>query len=123
MSTDAPDATPADDPARGGDVVAVYMTFPNETTAIEVGEDLVDRRLAACVNVLPGATSIYRWEGAVAHDREVVAVAKTTRDRLAEAIAAVVEAHPYELPCVVAYPASDGSRPFLAWVAEESRPG
>jgi periplasmic divalent cation tolerance protein len=107
---------------RPGDVVAMYMTFPNETVAAEIGEALVERRLVACVNVLPTATSIFWWEGAVTREREVIAVAKTTRDRLDAATAAAVAAHPYELPCIVAYPAVGGLAAYLGWVDEETRP-
>jgi len=119
------DATrlPRPEPTAGERVTAVYLTFPNETVAIDIAEALVARRLAACVNVLPGATSVYRWEGTVTRDREVVAVAKTTEDRLDALVAAVAEAHPYELPCVVAYPSVGGLAAYLSWVVDETRPG
>jgi periplasmic divalent cation tolerance protein len=122
MDQPHPDASArvtTDDPT---DVVALYLTFPNETVASEVAEALVARRLVACVNVLPGATSVFRWQGAVTREREVVAIAKTTRARSAEAIAAAAEAHPYELPCIVAYPATGGLPAYLGWVDEETRP-
>jgi periplasmic divalent cation tolerance protein len=116
-------ASPAPGPVdrAGTSVTAVYLTFPNETVALEIAELLVDRRLAACVNVLPGATSIYRWEGTTVREREVVAIAKTTRDRLDALVAAVAEAHPYELPCVVAYPSAGGLGAYLDWVVGETR--
>jgi periplasmic divalent cation tolerance protein len=105
---------------RPSDVVALYLTFPNETTATQVSEALVERGLVACVNVLPSATSIFRWQGVVTREREVVAIAKTTADRLDAATAAVVELHPYELPCVVAYAATGGLGEYLQWVADET---
>jgi periplasmic divalent cation tolerance protein len=103
-------------------VLAVFITFPNETVATEVGEMLVERRLAACVNLVPGVVSLFRWDGEVTREREVLAFAKTTRERLDELVAAVRDAHPYELPCVVAYPAAGGLTSYLEWVADETRP-
>lgn len=102
-------------------VVAVYLTFPDHASAERLARLLVEERLAACVNVLRGARSVYRWEGAVVSDEEVIAVAKTTRCRL-EALSERVHAeHPHEVPCVVAYPALGGLGAYLDWVDEETR--
>lgn len=101
------------------DVVAAYLTFPDAATAEALAAELVDARLAACVNVWPPAVSVYRWQGAVVREPEVVAVAKTTAGRLAELVAMVEERHPYEVPCVVAYPAVGGSVAYLDWVRGE----
>jgi len=101
-------------------VLAVYLTFPDAASADATARALIDARLAACVNVLPTARSYYRWEGAVQVDEEVVAVAKTTRVRLAALIDLVLEAHPYDVPCVVAYPAQGGLDAYLDWVADET---
>ncbi len=102
------------------DVLAVYLTFPDEASAERVARALVERRLAACVNVVPGARSVYRWEGAVQADPEVLAVAKTRATRLAALTAAVQALHPYEVPCVVAYPALGGLEGYLDWVRSET---
>lgn len=103
-------------------VVAVYLTFPDHASADRLARLLVEERLAACVNVLSGARSVYRWEGAVVSDEEIVAVAKTSRDRL-EALSERVRAeHPYDVPCVVAYPALGGLGAYLDWVVQETRP-
>ena len=106
------------DPAPDA-VVAAYLTFPDAAAAEALAAELVEARLAACVNVLPGAVSVYRWEGAVVREPEVVAVAKTTTRRLAALVARVEERHPYEVPCVVAYPAVGGSAAYLDWVRGE----
>lgn len=100
-------------------VVAAYLTFPDAATAEALAAELVDARLAACVNVLPPAVSVYRWEGSVVREPEVVAVAKTTAGRLAAFVAMVEERHPYDVPCVVAYPAAGGSAAYLDWVRTE----
>ncbi len=102
------------------DVVGVYLTFPDVATAEGIAEVLVAERLAACVNVLPPCTSVYRWEGRVVREPEVVAWAKTTRGRLNALTAAVEARHPYEVPCVVAYPAVGGSAAYLDWVRSET---
>jgi periplasmic divalent cation tolerance protein len=106
-----------------GGVVGVYLTFPDAATAERVAEALVERRVAACVNLLPGATSVYRWEGRVVREPEVVAWAKTTPDRLGALVGAVEALHPYEVPCVVAYPAVGGAAAYLDWVRRETDPG
>ena len=101
------------------DVVGVYLTFPDTATAEAIAEALLDAGLVACVNLFAPVTSLYRWEGAVQRDAEVVAWAKTTRARLPALTAAVRARHPYEVPCVVAYPASGGDRAYLDWVCAE----
>ena len=104
-----------------GKVVALLVTAPDEETGRRIARVLVEERLAACVNVLPGVHSIYRWKGAVEEADEVMLVAKTRAER-ASALAARVRAlHPYELPEVVALPVTDGSRAYLRWVVAESR--
>lgn len=104
------------------DVVAVYLTFPDEAVAERIARLLVAQRLTACVNLLPAARSVYRWEGEVRMEPEVVGIAKTSTDRVAALAEAVRSAHPFDLPCVVAYPAVGGLAPYLAWVVEETRP-
>lgn len=101
-------------------VVAAYLTFPDEETAGKVARALVQQRVAACVNLLPAGTSVYRWKGEVLTEPEVVALAKTTRAQLPRLIEAVKQLHPYEVPAVVAYPAMGGLADYLAWVVEET---
>ncbi len=103
------------------DVLAVYLTFPDEASAEQLARVLVERRLAACVNVMPGARSCYRWEGAVVTEAEVLAVAKTRAGRLDALVAAVREFHPFDLPCVVAYPSAGGDAAYLDWIRDETR--
>lgn len=101
-------------------VRSVYMTFPDEESAVRVSSALLQENLIACANLLPGARSLYRWEGEVQDDREVVAFAKTTRERLASLTKRVEELHPYDVPCVVALRVDGGDRRYLEWVAEET---
>lgn len=102
---------------------SVYMTFPDLDTAISIAKHLVDENLVACVNVVPRGVSVYRWEGQVHNEEEVVAFAKTTAERFETVAARVNELHPYDVPCVVALNVSAGLPAFMDWVAEETREG
>ena len=98
----------------------VYTTFPDEATALALGERLVRRRLAACVNVLPGMRSVYAWKGALERGEEVVALVKT-RAGLAEDVRAALRAeHPYETPIILFLPVSGGDAQTLAWLMAET---
>ncbi|HZW28044.1 MAG TPA: divalent-cation tolerance protein CutA [Trueperaceae bacterium] len=102
---------------------SVYMTFPDLDSATAVAKHLVDERLAACVNLLPRALSVYRWEGAVRSEEEVVAFAKTTAERLEALMARAAELHPYQVPCVVALHPAAASPAYVDWVAGEVTEG
>ncbi|MFO7287546.1 MAG: divalent-cation tolerance protein CutA [Gammaproteobacteria bacterium] len=96
----------------------VITTCGGAETADRVASALVERRLAACVNALPGAVSTYRWQGRVARDHETVLLIKTTAERYAAVEAAIRELSGYELPEVVAVRIERGLPGYLAWVAE-----
>lgn len=100
----------------------VYMTFPNREAAAPVARHLVEARLAACTNLIAGMTSCYRWEGKIAEDAEVVLIAKTMEGRVPALKAAVLERHPYKLPCIVVLPVMAGPShaPYLDWIARET---
>ena len=99
-------------------VVLVLTTLGGDADAAAFARSLVDERLAACVNILPAVTSVYRWRGTVEQDREQLLVVKTTTDRLAALEARVRQLHPYDLPEFLVIPASGGSAAYLAWVSE-----
>lgn len=99
--------------------ILVLNTCPNSETARRIGTLLVEQGLAACVNVLPGMTSIYKWKGKIQADSEVLLVIKTMQNRYAELQSAVTELHPYELPELIALPVSDGLPPYLKWIADQ----
>ncbi|HRO27147.1 MAG TPA: divalent-cation tolerance protein CutA [Luteimonas sp.] len=103
--------------------VACLCTCPDAATAQRIARTLVEERLAACVNLLPGVSSVYRWQGAVEQADEVLLLAKTARDRLDALTARVVALHPYELPEVVAVDITGGLPEYLAWIAGETRTG
>lgn len=99
---------------------SLYLTFPDLDSAERIGRALLDAHLVACVNIVPGAISLYRWQGEVQRDAEVIAFAKTRADRVAAATALVRELHPYDVPCVVGLSVADGDRGYLHWVEEET---
>lgn len=103
------------------ETVLIYATFPTQEVAEAIGADLVERRLAACVNILPGMTSLYVWDGRLTRDSEVVMLIKT-RAALAEAVIAEGrKQHPYANPAFVTLPVIGGSADFLGWIAGETR--
>ncbi len=103
-------------------VRVALITAPDLETATGIARALVEERLVACVNLVPGIRSIYRWEGNVEEDAEVLLVVKTRADRAGALVDRVAELHPYELPEVVMLPAVGGSLAYLDWVREEAAP-
>ncbi len=98
----------------------VLVTAPPEAAG-ELARRLVEERLAACVNRVPGLRSVYRWEGRVEEDEEVLLLIKTPADRLEALKKRVPELHPYRVPEVLALPVADGHPPYLAWLVEATR--
>ena len=94
----------------------VYMTAGSMKEAQQIGRELVTAGLAACVNIFPQMNSIYVWEGKIEEASEVVMVAKTVEDRVAELIAQVKSLHSYSCPCIVSLKVDNGYAPFLEWV-------
>ena len=90
--------------------------------AQKIARTLVDERLAACVNVVPGVTSIYRWKGTVEQEPELILVIKTVAERVDALKARLLELHPYELPELVVIPIGGGHGAYLEWMAEQVRP-
>lgn len=102
-------------------VVVVLVTAPDAETGKRIARALVEPGLAACVNVVPGLTSIYRWKGVVEEAGEVLLVVKTTRERLDACREALVRVHPYEVPEFVALDADAVAPAYAAWVADETK--
>jgi periplasmic divalent cation tolerance protein len=98
----------------------LYSTFPNKEKALSVADALLDARLIACANIIDGVTSIYRWEGHVQQESEVIMMAKTAADNVPRALEKIQMLHPYQLPCITAYEVDGGFTPFLQWVADET---
>ena len=98
----------------------VFTNVPNRDVAAQIAEALVGKRLAACVNVLAGCTSIYRWQGEIERSEEIPVLIKTRAVRFPEVEATIRHLHPYELPEIIAVPVTQGLPEYLQWVAEET---
>jgi len=104
------------------EVRVAFSTAPDEAVAARIARTLVDERLAACANLIPGVRSIYRFENVVEDEREVLLVIKTRADRI-DALAERLRAlHPYEVPELLVLPTAGGLAPYLDWVRAEARP-
>ena len=101
------------------DVLVVLVTCPPDK-AQGIADALVDERVAACVNVVPILSSVYRYKGEVHHENEAMLLVKTTKDRFEALKQAVLKHHPYELPEVIAVAVDRGHTPYLEWVIESS---
>jgi periplasmic divalent cation tolerance protein len=113
---------PALDPPGAGAVQVTLVTAPDAETAARIARALVEERLAACVNLVPGVRSIYRFEGRVHDESEVLLIVKARAERAAALETRVRALHPYEVPEVLHLAAAGGSAAYLAWVLEESAP-
>ncbi|MEE8505723.1 MAG: divalent-cation tolerance protein CutA [Kiloniellales bacterium] len=98
----------------------IYITAADAEEAKALGRALVEARLAACANVLPGIVPIFWWEGEVQEGSEAALIAKTRTDLVEQVIELVKERHSYDCPCVVALPIEKGNPAFLDWIAEET---
>lgn len=106
--------------AAGSDMLLVFTTLSDQDTAMALARELVDQRLAACVHVAATGTSVYRWQGTPETAREVTLTVKTRSGLYARIEAAIRDAHPYELPEIIAVPVVRGLPQYLEWVAAET---
>jgi periplasmic divalent cation tolerance protein len=103
------------------DFVVVLVTVPTHEVAASLAKTLVEEKLVACVNILPGVRSIYSWKGTVCDDAELLCVLKTRRALFSTVRERVIALHPYELPEVIALPLTLGHEPYLNWLQNETR--
>ena len=104
--------------ASSTDVIFLYGTCPDEACAKQIGASLVRLQLVACVNILPGMTSLYRWEGKVEEASEVVFIAKAKREHYDEIAQRFSKLHPYDEPALVVLDVDDGLPGYLSWVMQ-----
>ncbi len=100
----------------------IYVTAATPAEALRIGGILVEERLAACANVLPQMTSVFRWEGSIQQESEAVLIVKTTEERAGAVIERIKTAHSYTCPCVVVLPIAGGNPAFLDWIRAETTP-
>jgi len=98
------------------------VSAPPGKTAEALARGLVEKKLAACVNIVPGLVSHYRWEGKLCRDREVLLVIKTRAALWPKLKRFVKENHPARVPEIISLPITEGSRDYLAWLAQSTRP-
>ncbi|MFK7924127.1 MAG: divalent-cation tolerance protein CutA [Bacteroidia bacterium] len=103
------------------EALTVYITCPDLACAQRIGRELVQQKLAACANILEGMHSIYWWEGELTEDREVVLLLKTQAGLAERLIEASKQIHPYEVPCIVAWPIAKANPEYLNWIAQETQ--
>jgi periplasmic divalent cation tolerance protein len=100
--------------------ILVISTLPDREQAEKLAQVLIDQKLAACVNILPAATSVYRWQGKVETASETMVLIKTTMERYPALESVIKTQHPYELPEIIAVPLVAGLPAYLAWVETET---
>lgn len=100
----------------------VISSFPNETAAAEIASKLVEEKLAACVSLLPGAKSIYHWEGSIQSEEECLALMKSTAQAYPNLEARLLDLHPYETPEILAVDVLRGSPSYLEWLSSSLHP-
>ncbi len=105
-------------PGAAGDVRVALVTAPDAATAESLVHSLVEERIVACGNIVPGVVSIYRWQGAIERAGEVLVVLKTTAAAVPRLLARVPALHPYEVPEVLVLPVLAAHGAYRAWVAE-----
>jgi periplasmic divalent cation tolerance protein len=101
----------------------VFTNLPDRAAAERLADALVDKRVAACVNILAPCRSVYRWQNELQRDEEHPVLIKTTEERYAALEAAIRAAHPYELPEIIAVPVERGLPAYLDWVSAETAAG
>lgn len=103
-----------------GDASLVYVAVPDAQTGRQIGRVVVERRLAACANLVPRIESIYWWDGQVTEDAEALLFLKTRSELVDKLMTVVRELHPYEVPAVSALPLASVDRPYLEWLFAET---
>lgn len=98
------------------DYISVYFTAASRSEAETIAQALVEEKLVACVNILPGVRSIYRWNNAVGMSDEVALIAKSRRDLFPQIEAKIKSLSSYDCPCIIAWPIAEGHAPYLAWI-------
>jgi periplasmic divalent cation tolerance protein len=102
--------------------LVALITAPSKNVGRDIARTVLDRELAACVNIIPSMTSLYTWEGEFCSEEEVLLVVKTTESAFEGLASTVKDIHPYDVPEIIALPITAGSRDYLDWIAEVVKP-
>ena len=98
--------------------IIIYVTVPDKDTAQRIAEDLLEKKLVACVNVTGGLESVYRWKGALERSGELLLIMKTLKGHFGKVRDRVAQLHGYEVPEIISVDISDGHGPYLDWIKE-----
>ncbi|MGQ0525655.1 MAG: divalent-cation tolerance protein CutA [Betaproteobacteria bacterium] len=109
-------------PRKTTDTLMVFTNLPDRASAAQLARTLVEKRLAACVNVLGEIASVYRWKGEIVSETEVAVLIKTRSAAYAALEACIKALHPYDIPEIVAVPVAGGLPAYLEWVMHETSP-
>lgn len=105
-------------PMKSPEYIVILCTCPNQETAEQIASQLVSEKLAACVNLIPGITSIYQWESAVQKETECQLLIKTEHNQFAAIENHLKDNHPYDVPEILALPIVAGHEPYLDWISQ-----
>jgi periplasmic divalent cation tolerance protein len=101
---------------QGAEMIVIYTTFPTETDAQKVGAELVEEKLAACVNIFPGMVSIYRWQDAIEKGSETAMLVKTRKELEIRVLDALTAKHPYTVPALLVFEPRRVAASYLEWL-------
>ncbi|MCU0822992.1 MAG: divalent-cation tolerance protein CutA [Spirochaetes bacterium] len=101
--------------------IVIFCTVPSKDVGGKIGGELVNKKVAACVNIVPGLTSIYEWKGNVCNDEECLLIIKTRKALFERIKKEIVALHPYELPEIIALQITDGLEPYLGWISGNTK--
>jgi periplasmic divalent cation tolerance protein len=104
-------------------MIVIYTTFPSESDARKIGQELVEEKLAACVNVFPGMVAIYRWQNGVETANEAAMLVKTRKDLSKQVLEALTAKHPYSVPALVVFEPQHVAPPYLNWLLQQTSAG
>lgn len=102
--------------------IIIYCTVPSDEVGNMIAEEMVSSRLAACVNMIPRISSIYRWQEKVCHDLENLLIIKSKKSLFDKISLKISEIHPYDVPEIISVDITGGSEPYLAWLAGNTMP-
>lgn len=105
----------------GADAISIYMTCPDEKSASDIAQNLLGQNLIACANILPAVRSLYKWDGDIQDDAECVVIMKARKADFPAIERTVIEQHPYDVPCLIAWPIVEGHAPYLEWLMGEKQ--
>jgi len=101
-------------------VLVILVTTANQEEAVRIGKEMVNAKLAACANIIPGIQSIYRWDGKVVQEQEVLLILKSIKPRYRALEKAIKAMHTYEIPEIIALPVKEGLDRYIGWVNRET---